>query len=56
MSNSKKFFKKVFPRISKAAAKKFEDSDMNKLRSVSVFYSKVLWIRKNTDLFIDLFQ
>ena len=40
MSNSKKFCKKVFPRIYKAAAEKFEDSDMNMLRSVSVFYSK----------------
>lgn len=40
MSNSKKFSKKVFPKLYKATAEKCEDSDMNMLRSVSVFYSK----------------
>ena len=40
MSKSKKFSKKVFPRLYKNAAEKFETSDINILRSVSVFYSK----------------
>lgn len=40
MSKSKKFSKKVFPKLYKNSAKLFETSDINKLRSVSVFYSK----------------
>ena len=40
MSKSKKFSKKVFPKLYKNAAEQFETSDINILRSVSVFYSK----------------
>ena len=40
MSKSKKFSNKVFPKIYRAATKKFEESEENMLRSVAVFYSK----------------
>ena len=40
MSKSKKFSKKVFPKLYKIAAEQFETSDINMLRSVSVSYSK----------------
>ncbi|KAK2562469.1 hypothetical protein P5673_014130, partial [Acropora cervicornis] len=40
MSKSKKFSKKVFPKIYKKAAEAFETSEVNMLRSVSIFYSR----------------
>ena len=40
MSKSKKFSNIVFPKIYRAATKKFEESEENMLRSVAVFYSK----------------
>ena len=54
MSKSKKFSKKVFPKLYKKAAEAFETSEINMLRSVSTFYSR--WVRRSTGLCTDLFQ
>ena len=40
MSKSKKFSKKVFPKIYKKAAEVFETLEVDMLRSVSIFYSR----------------
>ena len=40
MSKSKKFSKKVFPKIYKKATEVFETSEVDMLRSVSIFYSR----------------
>lgn len=56
MSKSKKFSKKVFPKLYENAAKKFETLDINMLRGVCVIFLKGLCVRKSTDLSTDLFQ